>query len=703
MTTRRSRLKAVANLPVRRKIATQETVNDINTSNNSTLENDLISISNVKNNNDVLTCNNLKSDTNVQTDIENIEFCELKKSPSKNNNNDNNCEALHNCLKNNPNNIVSKEVVQNENISVKESKIKSNNFNNSSKKPSIKLHSGFENSSDSSNVSSLILENKCQEENSKVENVSEKLVNTEIFFHNENIDINLPEKSVPCLPASNFDKDISPPAISTSLLLPDNNFSKDDNIEFNEVSLYKNLVEQTDLYVNLPRLVDNKTTEIDPEEPEPILTTLVNCYTGNSFNELKSKEEKSLSEEINKKKEIANVKNSVNYSHNIPITQTNNDTFESNILRSNLMGEKPQDSFANKIISSKKNITAVKRKRAKCSDFTKKLADARREFQKKYEKTKPDRSTLKMIDLIFYNPTTNPMESKSKSEKCETALQGETIQEKLAEEDIDEPMSLNNSFDSSSLDANDSQNSRLPVPQLKIGSNGEIILDEKSVIIETSDAKKNREDLLKNSVPIFEDKGTRVSYYRSKSRKTRDWTDFETKRFYKALNTIGPDFSLMQKYFPKRSRLELKNKFKREERLNRSLIDRALINPSEFDMTRLENELAVERRAEEKELEMRLNKSLKEKVSRRSKLKSTFFAREMSECEKEIENNELNKSDNIIPSKIFQSEKEKKNKEFGFIFQKIVLNELEKEINEQSEISNPTTDLFFAPNYKDVI
>ena len=87
-------------------------------------------------------------------------------------------------------------------------------------------------------------------------------------------------------------------------------------------------------------------------------------------------------------------------------------------------------------------------------------------------------------------------------------------------------MSLNNSFDSSSLDANDSQNSRLPVPQLKIGSNGEIILDEKSVIIETSDAKKNREDLLKNSVPIFEDKGTRVSYYRSKSRKTRDWTDF---------------------------------------------------------------------------------------------------------------------------------------------------------------------------------
>lgn len=47
----------------------------------------------------------------------------------------------------------------------------------------------------------------------------------------------------------------------------------------------------------------------------------------------------------------------------------------------------------------------------------------------------------------------------------------------------------------------------------------------------------------------------------------------------------------MQKYFPKRSRLELKNKFKREERMNRSLIDKALINPSEFDMTQLEKDL----------------------------------------------------------------------------------------------------------------
>lgn len=67
----------------------------------------------------------------------------------------------------------------------------------------------------------------------------------------------------------------------------------------------------------------------------------------------------------------------------------------------------------------------------------------------------------------------------------------------------------------------------------------------------------------------------------------------ETKRFYKALNTIGTDFSLMQKYFPIRTRLELKNKFKREEKLNRNLIDTALNNPSEFDITQFEKYLGM--------------------------------------------------------------------------------------------------------------
>lgn len=103
-------------------------------------------------------------------------------------------------------------------------------------------------------------------------------------------------------------------------------------------------------------------------------------------------------------------------------------------------------------------------------------------------------------------------------------MQTGLLQETLAEEEIDEPQPL----DSSHIQASDLEimNLRMPVPQVKIGLNGEIILDEKSVIIETTEAKRGRDDLIKNSVPIFEDRGSRVSYYRGKTRKTRDWTDF---------------------------------------------------------------------------------------------------------------------------------------------------------------------------------
>lgn len=52
----------------------------------------------------------------------------------------------------------------------------------------------------------------------------------------------------------------------------------------------------------------------------------------------------------------------------------------------------------------------VKQKKPKFNDFARKVADARREFQRKYEKIPPDRNSLRMIDLIFYNPSTNPME-----------------------------------------------------------------------------------------------------------------------------------------------------------------------------------------------------------------------------------------------------------------------------------------------------
>jgi hypothetical protein len=50
----------------------------------------------------------------------------------------------------------------------------------------------------------------------------------------------------------------------------------------------------------------------------------------------------------------------------------------------------------------------------------------------------------------------------------------------------------------------------------------------------------------------------------------------ETFRFYRALAVTGADFSMMASLFKKRSREELKLKFKKEERANPELVDKCL-------------------------------------------------------------------------------------------------------------------------------
>jgi len=51
--------------------------------------------------------------------------------------------------------------------------------------------------------------------------------------------------------------------------------------------------------------------------------------------------------------------------------------------------------------------------------------------------------------------------------------------------------------------ANEEDDEALPVPQVKVAADGSIILDEASTMIETSAAKKAKEDLLKSPL-VFE-------------------------------------------------------------------------------------------------------------------------------------------------------------------------------------------------------
>lgn len=67
----------------------------------------------------------------------------------------------------------------------------------------------------------------------------------------------------------------------------------------------------------------------------------------------------------------------------------------------------------------------------------------------------------------------------------------------------------------------------------------------------------------------------------------------ETARFHLALRMLGTNFSLMEKLFPKRTRIELKRKFKSEERCNRELIDKATTNQIPLDLTQFEDDSGI--------------------------------------------------------------------------------------------------------------
>lgn len=234
-----------------------------------------------------------------------------------------------------------------------------------------------------------------------------------------------------------------------------------------------------------------------------------------------------------------------------------------------------KDTTATVSQTNQNNITKFRtgsKRRILVSESARKLAEARREFLLKHENKTPDRSKLTMYDLIYYNPVTNPMKRSKdpatvprKVSICEP----EVIQE---EENEDDPSSA------------------MPVPQVKVGPDGQLIIDEQSLVIEQTNAKKSREVLAKEA--IIDDDNTGNGFYKRKQ-KSKEWPKWETLKFYKALNTVGTDFLLMQSFFPNRTRQEIKIKFKKEEKVNRNLVEKALAYHQEFDTEMLEKSLAT--------------------------------------------------------------------------------------------------------------
>lgn len=220
----------------------------------------------------------------------------------------------------------------------------------------------------------------------------------------------------------------------------------------------------------------------------------------------------------------------------------------------------------------------------------------------------PDKSTLKMFDLIYYNPSTNPMELRPSGGGNAAA-----------------PANENSSPDDpSAATAPTMTESAMPVPQLKLGSNGELMIDEMSLEIETT-AEVEARRVLANTSLIYHDENTGGEGFYKRTKRTKDWQHDETIKFYRCLQTVGTDFSLMLTLFPKRTRRDLKLKFKKEERCNLNLVNKALLYPGTFNIEDLKEQLDMEDR--ERQEQERQWKEIKSKEAKKTKKQTTVLSK----------------------------------------------------------------------------
>lgn len=143
-------------------------------------------------------------------------------------------------------------------------------------------------------------------------------------------------------------------------------------------------------------------------------------------------------------------------------------------------------------------------KRSHRSEEYQRVANAKREFNQKLNGKPPDKSRLTMYDLIYYNPLTNPMTKPAgkgdKSSDIASLSSAKTNQSRKSNS-VKSEISVSGSVKS---EHSDPVTEPMPVPQLKLGANGEIVLDEKSLVIETTGDKVARE-ILANSDVVYDD------------------------------------------------------------------------------------------------------------------------------------------------------------------------------------------------------
>ncbi|XP_052802549.1 uncharacterized protein LOC128232831 isoform X2 [Mya arenaria] len=233
----------------------------------------------------------------------------------------------------------------------------------------------------------------------------------------------------------------------------------------------------------------------------------------------------------------------------------------------------------------------------------------------------PDRTKVKMRDLIHWNPSSNPMKIKAKDE---TKVQTIAPEKENVADNVKDVPEMGRAMDDTPL----------PVPQVTIGPDGNIVINEKSLVVDNPNVDKG--DSQDSEVIDETDRVTTYNSFRTHHR-ARPWSKKDTTKFYKALAMCGLDFFLISQLFPKKTRLDVKKKFHKEERMNRPLVEKVLQEGIQFDATWFDKCAEPESSDEEVERKKHGKKSGKSEAGKKADGKSKARKRKTGKSDPERE------------------------------------------------------------------
>ncbi|KAI2664467.1 hypothetical protein H4Q32_002684 [Labeo rohita] len=229
----------------------------------------------------------------------------------------------------------------------------------------------------------------------------------------------------------------------------------------------------------------------------------------------------------------------------------------------------PGSPLRDKISSDKQRILrALKLKELMKLERKKEKMEKKSRRSKREHCIEPDHDKMTLADFIYYLPESNPMKSSLFTEETQTQATPPptpTVQKNLAEADEEE---------------DDDADEEMLVPKVRVAEDGSLILDEESLTVRV---QRTSDTVVENANPLFE-RGSTTTYasFRKKTY-VKNWSVRETDMFYLAISMVGTDFSMIAQLLTHRSRAEIKNKFRKEEKTNAWRVDKAFRNKRPYD------------------------------------------------------------------------------------------------------------------------